>query len=159
MNKNGFSLIECMVYCVLMATIMLIWFNGVASFTRLCNTYAYHTNALSTVYSALDVFARDIRKAPHAAYLWPLVTDTAFIFTLPDSTSIGWECTDGQLLRYQGNYNSVAQQWSKKTKSLILDTIQTGSFAFNNLNQENMSAEIRLVSYGKKFSRMSYVLR
>lgn len=158
MKRAGFSLIECMVYCLLIATIMMLWFNGVASFTRICTAQAYQTNSLSAVYSALDVFARDIRRAPHATYLWPVITDTAFVFTLPDLSNIGWEYRDDQLIRYHGNYNNAKKQWIKKTKSLILDNVQTCSFIFNRLDQEGMSVQIALVFYGKTFSRMSYVL-
>jgi type II secretory pathway component PulJ len=156
-KKSGFSLIECMVYCLIMATIMMLWFNGVASFTRICTAQMYQTNSLSTVYSALDVFTRDIRKAPHATYVWPVITDIAFVFTLPDASSIGWEYKNNRLLRYHGQYNSATKQWIKKTKSLILTDVQTCSFLFNRLNQEDMSVQILLTLHGKTFSRTSYV--
>lgn len=143
---------------MLVATIMMLWFNGVASFTRACTTQACQINSLSTVYSALDVFARDIRKAPHAAYAWPLVTDIAFVFTLPDSSCIGWECKDNQLMRYQGTYDSTKKQWIKKTKSLILDGVHTCSFVFNRFNQEGMSVQLSLVFHGKTFNRVCYVV-
>lgn len=156
MKKNGFSLIECMLYCILVAVIMMLWFNGVASFTRLCTAQANQTNSIATVYSALDVFVRDVRKAPHNLIQWPLMTDTVFIFALNDS-SIGWEYKDGQLLRYHGNYNGNNKQWIKKTKSLVLDNVQACFFVFNHSNHTMMSIEIALDLWGKKISRISYL--
>jgi len=155
-NRDGFSLIECMVYCVIVATIMMLWFNGVASFTRVCTTQAGQINLTSTAYSALDVFVRDIRKAPHNFNEWPLMTDTACVFKL-DEYSIGWEYKDGQLFRYQGNYNGSDKQWVKKTKSLVLDALQGCSFAYNRSNQTMVSIEITLMTQGKKLNRISYL--
>lgn len=156
MNKNGFSLIECMVYCILVAMIMMLWFNGVGSFTRLCTAQANQTNSITTVYSALDVFVRDVRKAPRNFIQWPLITDTAFIFSA-DNYSIGWEYKDRQLLRYHGNYNSNNKQWVKKTKSLVLDNVHACSFAYTHSNHAMMSIEIALDLRGKKISRIGYL--
>ncbi len=157
MKKTGFSLIECMVYCVIVATIIMLWFNGVASFTGLCNAQAHQINSLSTVYSALDVFTRDVRKAPHTLYAWPLITNTSFVFEL-DGFFIGWEYTNKKLFRYQGDYNSITKQWVKKAKSLVLDNVQECSFSFNYFNQNMVSIEITLMVYGKRLNRMSYIL-
>jgi len=157
MNKVGFSLMECMAYCIIVAIIMMLWFNAVASFTRLCTTQACQINSLTTAYSALDVFTRDIRKAPREQYLWPLITDTAFVFKLPDFF-IGWECREGQLIRYQGNYNSVNKQWIKKTKSLVLDTIDACSFSLKYFHKDIVSIKITFMAYGKTLSRTSYVI-
>lgn len=157
MNKDGFSLIGCMIYCLILATIMMLWFNGVVSYTRLCTTQAHQINTLSTAYSALDVFARDIRNAPHEFAMWPLITDTTFIFKLDESIYIGWEYAQGQLIRYQGNYSSDHMQWLKRTKSLILDSVQNCSFSFNYLNQDIVSIGTNFILQGKKFNRMAYV--
>ena len=157
MKRSGFSLIECMVYCIMVATIMMLWFNGLASFTRLCTAQSCQINSISTAYSALDVFVRDIRKAPHPLFVWPLTMDTAFIFKL-DDLFIGWEYADKKLFRYQGDYNNKTKQWIKRSKSLVLDNVQECSFSFNCFNQDIVSIKIMLMVQGKKLKRISYIL-
>lgn len=157
MKKDGFSLLECMVYCMLIAIVMMVWFTGVASFTRTCTAQADQTNLLSTVYSALDVLVRDVRKAPRNLYAWSLMSNVAFIFKV-DDLFIGWEYKDGHLLRYQGNYDHITKQWSKKTKSLVLDNVQQCAFTFNYVNQNMISLEIVLIAHDKKINRIIYVL-
>lgn len=168
MNSKGFSLIECMLYCAIVAVIMLLWFNGVASFIRTCTTQANQINSLSAVYSALDVLVRDIRKAPNLASAWPLITDSIFVFeefhdspespTQTNSSSIGWEYKDKQLLRYQGNYKSNKQEWTKRAKSLVLSDVETCSFSFNLVNQTMVAVTIIMVVQGEKIERTGYIL-
>ena len=158
MNKLGFSLIECMLYCGILALVMMLWFNGVSFFTRACFAQTCQINSVSTLYTAFDVIIRDIRKAPKNLSSWSLLSNSKFVFKLDKTNSIGWEFINGQLIRYQGAYNYENKQWAKRTKSLVLKDIEKGSFSFNYMNQQLISLLITIKSHGKTIERISYLL-
>jgi hypothetical protein len=136
---------------------MIVWFNGTVSFMRVCATKTDHINRLSAVYSSLDVWARDIRKAPRSVYAWHVMSDTSCVITLSDSSSIGWEYKDGALVRYHGVYEADKKEWIKKNKSLVLDGAHACSFHYAQSDQEIISVVITCNVKGTTFSRVSYL--
>jgi hypothetical protein len=157
MKKVGFSLIECMIYCMVMAITMAFWFHGIAIFNRLCKHQTKEINLLSSVYSTFDVFVRDLRIAPYDSNLWPLRTHSSFIFKYNASTYIGWEYKDAAMVRYQGSYDCRTHTWLKKTKSLVLTTVQDCSFISSDLDTHIKTMTIAIKLQDKQYERLVHI--
>ena len=115
MKGNGFSLIECMIYCflfIMLVTTVFRWFT------------ITHQQAMSVMRSpmhlacALDMFVRDVRMAPSSAHAWKKVTDDELIWQ-GNGQDIGWHIFQGMLWRYQGSYNASNDTWRKKSKNVV----------------------------------------
>jgi len=126
-DKGGFTLIECMVYIVVLSIIVLLFFSGTLHLYRVIRISARSNSCMLSLYSAGDTFARDIRLRPpfknHIEY-----SANGIIWYYQDSRAIGWFLKDEALVRVEGIYTLGTGTWSDHTKSIICKPITTVRF-------------------------------
>jgi len=127
MNKLGFSLIECMAYCLLFALLMIMLFKfAVAMQVRVAHQ-SKAGSSLTNISAAHDVFAHDMRQASSHKTFWKKTTLNELIW-LEGDKDIGWHFSDNKLFRIEGSYSSSLELWTQKTKSLVADNISSAQF-------------------------------
>lgn len=121
-NKNipraGFSLIELMIYLVLLCMLSLF-------VSRFCVQW-YHTffNGLLLARhcqqetTALALMQRDIETAPAQATQWYVIEPNVLIVNRDDYT-LSWLLQDGILYRAVGNYNVITHTWKTRKKQQV----------------------------------------
>lgn len=132
---KGFSLLECMVYCAGMVTVITIlcYF-----FTRMHGVYVKQyrfANYITWLYSVQEFIRADLEQAPIALSKWKKLMPSELIFT-SGARDIGWTVKKGQLRRIIGHYDIQTQRWISKHSSLVIDKVTKVSFAPLKTEQE-----------------------
>jgi len=85
------------------------------------------TTTLINLYTAHDVFIRDIKEAPSSRKHWKKINPHELIWHVAHN-DIGWAIDKGALIRQEGRYDTNTMEWHNKTKSLIVPNITTVLF-------------------------------
>lgn len=157
MNRGGFGLIECMIYCLLVALLAVTWMQGIASVCRALSGYSRQCNAMVVLYSAHDLLVRDLRNAPRTNKGWKKVLPTELIWHT-NGTDIGWQFIDNQLVRMEGVYQAGSDSWSKRSKSIVATNLEQIQFQANQKGGKVSSVGIRLQGHGHTIERDVWIL-
>lgn len=123
--KSGFSLIEVLLYCVLLSVLVTFLFGWVhKTQSSLKNESSMIMNYMGDC-AAIDRLAHDLRQAPAALDHWARMHSNEIIW-YTGKTYIGWKLTGSQLARYEGVFKDA--QWVDYTRSLIHEQIHKISF-------------------------------
>lgn len=120
MNKRGFLLIECVMYCALLAILMC----ATLHLTLRVYQASRHAGATCTAWSqletALDVFSRDVAQALPIAAHWE--KDVSHIqFQTNEASAISWGLHKGSLVRRAREYNTQKKTWRSAVKSVAIE--------------------------------------
>ncbi|MCX5922020.1 MAG: hypothetical protein NTX86_01700 [Candidatus Dependentiae bacterium] len=141
-TKQGFSLVECVIYCGLFSMMMMVLFNWMIPMHMRLKASSSRIAKLIELYAACDVLTRDIRMASANTDQWKKVTEQELIWH-SRGVDIGWSFEKNSLFRSEGTYNASSQSWVKKTKNLIADNVDTVKFQRGVDNDNN----VRLVHF------------
>jgi len=127
MNRNGFMLIEFLIYLSILTVILLavsglvekIWIPAM----KYTNRQTDHINLVT----AHDCFIRDIKMAKAEKKFWKRIHSQAVIFK-SGWRDVGWEIKKENLIRSVGNFNEGENKWEKHTQSLIIKKIDHVEF-------------------------------
>lgn len=116
-HAPGFSLIECLIYCALLAMISMLVFGY---FTR--QSYALGTFIAASEHSmewsgALQILAADIVQADSSVAYWHISREE-FIWRMRDCC-VAWRWHENNLYRTKGVYDFTRQKWERKSSALI----------------------------------------
>jgi len=117
MNKReGFSIVECLVYCALFCLLCILIFNfAITSQVSLRRLDASTMKTLD-LYGALDSFALEAMAAPSRAEHWNKITEHELIWQTNEN-DIGWSWEKGSLYRTTGTHTKGI--WHGVTKNLV----------------------------------------
>ncbi len=122
MNKNGFSLLEFLVYFMLLSFLATTIFSWLAHSHHTLKNRSRQATELLQLYAAHDVLVRDLRAAPALREHWKKIHTKELIWHVGNH-DVGWRVEDKKLLRLEGRYDAEKQQWMKKTKSVVADKV------------------------------------
>jgi len=127
-SRRGFSLIECMVYCVALGILMVCCFNGVL--VVYMNLAAAGNRAMCStgLYGAHDQLVHDIRLAPAERAAWKKIEKQELVWR-GKKEDMGWSVKDDRLLRLTGQYHAENNKWHKKVTSVVLTSVKSVAFA------------------------------
>jgi len=154
----GFSLIECMIYCMVLAILFMTWFHGMVVAHTAFVKKATKTIQLSNVYAAHDMLIRDIRHAPSKSTQWKLCTNTQLIWHQQEN-DIGWMIHNNTLFRIEGTYDAERQKWCKKKQSVALFDVARISFTKHSMLEYIKSIKCKLVLLNNETIDMQVALR
>lgn len=123
--KNGFTLIEFIIYLMLFSIIVLLTSQWLVLSVGPLQKNNNILRDIVSLHTAHDVFMRDMISAPSHIDQW-LERNSDLLIWRKNSTHIGWQIKNNRLIRISGNYDG--SQWHKKTQSLIahnLDAVFT----------------------------------
>lgn len=121
-NRNGFMLIEFLIYLLIGSILTGILVVGMAQLWRCTiSVYAKHTIALNLA-MAHDTLLQDIRSAPAQRVQWKLIEPECIIWRT-GSVDRGWQREQNQLVRREGRYHAKKGIWSSCTKNMVAHSI------------------------------------
>jgi len=122
-KKNGFSLIEFLIYfflVLLLSTLVIHWVTS--SHIRMSSVGNRCLQSLA-VCAAVDCLMRDLYAAPYDLREWKLCDDALGYVWHVGTLDIGLSCSDGILVRSEGVYNGTSHEWTARKKSVIAQDI------------------------------------
>ena len=124
MNRNGFSLLEFLIYFTLLSFLATTIFSWLARSHHILKNRSKQAAGLLQLYAAHDVLVRDLHAAPALREHWKKI-DTKELVWCAGEYDVGWRLEGKKLLRLQGHYDAGQQQWKKKRKSVVADQMAT----------------------------------
>lgn len=146
--REGFSLIECMIYCAIASYLSIMAF---AFFNRTLGgvqLFSFQQQEMVSQWSIQQLLRKDIQMASADPNYWKLSSSS--MVCRVDATCIGWYAQNGNLYRTKGNYDFSAGQWLKKSTALVAKGV-------NHFNLEIHQAQtsIEAVSYKLKMGKLN----
>jgi prepilin-type N-terminal cleavage/methylation domain-containing protein len=149
-NRAGFTLIECMIYVFVLGVIALLFFSGTMRiYSHMRSAYSKN-HLLLTLYTAGDVFARDLRQKP------PINNEIFYrhdgiAWRYEQTQTIGWSLEQkNTLVRHEGSYNYRTNTWSGGTKSIVCTGLTDAQFT---ASSSGACISMSLVSDGIRMER------
>lgn len=152
-NQSGFSLFELLVYCALMALILMLlmqWIVGVVDASNktaaCCEEYITLATAMNRIRDDL-IQARSIPQHVHIDqhdwYVWSL-----------GSSDVGWWCSGNHLMRIEGEFDAVSLRWRSKVSNLVAIAKH---FVMNICTQKNKPSYCHYSLEGKKVTMQKLI--
>lgn len=121
MNREGFSLVECMTYCCIMMSLSFFATEFFSKNYRQLASYIKKNNQLMCVYTAHDALHNDILYASDNSDDWIEKTNELICKTM--QADVAWRLKDHSLYRSSGVYDYERKKWHKKNTALIAHQI------------------------------------
>ena len=138
-THQGFSLIECLIYSAItgfLSILLFSFFNNVTSSIRLVSN---RENDSLSLWSAHQLFCKDIQMADAQSNLWHKSSD-GIVCKVGDAC-IGWQLRKNSVYRLKGDYDFSAQQWRRKSTALVVQNVK--HFRVELHGQEKMVTAVR----------------
>ena len=116
MQRQGFSLIECMVYATLLAFMSLLTASWMIRSSTMVRSQTACANVCSKSGLVFDYLAKDIKTALSDNASWPVRERNSIIFNTGDG-AIGWKQKGSVLYRTTGIYRRG--RWSEHFTSVV----------------------------------------
>lgn len=127
-TKKGFSLIELMIYLVIVCGIVLMLFQLIVNATIRLTTVRKQAHLCTMFYSTCARIMRDVQAAPAQDHYWKKITDHECIWHTTDEYDLGWYLEGNILYRLKGIYDATKQTWKKKTRQCVLTNVDSCLF-------------------------------
>jgi hypothetical protein len=118
MNKRGFIIIECLVYCALAVWLLTEVLGFVVATSNLTQRALQQSNHCFATHCALQNFARDVANGSGRI----LVSPTSFVIT-SDKQDKGWVFENKTWRRIRGTYDATQKVWIKRHTTTMLDHV------------------------------------
>lgn len=142
-QKEGMTLIECMIYCTLLAWMGMLVAQLGHRYVRLTQSLGNQSKLMADVCVAGDLLARDVASAMPQGDSWRLATGSNLIFSV-NNRQIGWTVTNNQLVRFVGIYDAASDKWHSYSRSLTLDCVEDVSFTIKKSPSDNVVNHVTL---------------
>lgn len=131
MKRKGFSLIECMIYCIL--TIFLLYLVVPWSIRVLSLNAIIFKNIQLFVDTSItrDLFVKDIFDSSNHKDNWIIVSEKCLLWRNQRNSYIEWSCKNNALYRSVGIYNEKEKKWNKKHTDLVLKDVKEAYFTID----------------------------
>ncbi len=159
MRVQGFSLIECLVYILLLTILTSMTFTWVASVHKRLTCIGTACNQTTQLYAAHDALARDLACASKNKEQWKKITDSCCIWST-NNRDICWQLEDRKLVRLAGTYNATTQSWQKKVKNIVATGVKKIEFILivNNGQIQVVTSQLDGTVNNKEYSTMRTVV-
>jgi prepilin-type N-terminal cleavage/methylation domain-containing protein len=128
--RKGFTLIECLIYLVLIAFIATISISAIKQLWDVCIRSEKKRTLLINMMAAHDVLLHDLQQAPQTKKKWKICDASCLIWRNQNEEDRGWVHEEGSLFRITGIYDSKKKSWQKKSKNLVAPGIQKVQFTY-----------------------------
>lgn len=122
LRKQGFILIELMMYSGLLIFIVVIVMSYAAQSHLHINKQIGEASLYAHMSASLDRCMFDVSQSSSSKQLWKVATDKAHIWSTALG-DIGWENTSKGLVRSQGYYDAQVSRWVTRTRSFFQATM------------------------------------
>lgn len=134
--KQGFTLIECMLYCSAGATAIMAFMYYTSAIHLRLKHYNKRSQHILAVYGGIQHVIRSLETAPSNPQAWKRRTESELIYT-HNKHDKGWCFVDSRLVFISGNFNTFEQQWLSKTSYPIISGLRSCKFTlqYSSTNQ------------------------
>lgn len=138
MKRDGFLLIEFLVFCALVSVIIMLSGTFMHRFVTLTHQWSDRAQVATHGHVLADVLIRDCARARADHDRW-YVSDTEFVCSWSKETAVGWHCDDSKkrLVRIQGTFDWQQHAWGKQARSLLSEGV-TGMRCMIERNKEGV---------------------
>lgn len=142
-QKEGMTLIECMIYCALLAWMGMLVAQLGHRYVRLTQSLGNQSKLMADVCVAGDLLARDVASALPQGDNWKLVKLNSLIFNV-NNKQVGWTVVNNQLVRFVGAYDAANDKWRSYSRSLTLDWVENVLFTIKKSPSDNVVNRVTL---------------
>jgi len=125
MNKQGFSLVEFLIYLTVSAMLMA----GVFRFFNSAQSSFAHIKESSFIMNSMhnvsDMLRHDLMSAACQRESWHIAA-TEFVCQSAVQ-SVGWHTKNNRLYRVTGKYDFVGKRWQEKRKTIVAQQVKNFS--------------------------------
>ncbi len=156
-SREGYSLIECLVYCGIVGFFIMAFLPIVirlaGSVSRLVNIN--HDLISSCV--ATDLFYRDLKQRSDSIHILSSSSNTLIWRCGDHGMCIGWIVRDGNLVRTEGQYVEETKSWANSKQSIVCDGVITGVFSVDRSTYPTKVLLCLTLRYDRIMERMVWV--
>jgi type II secretory pathway pseudopilin PulG len=128
MVKKGFSLIESLIYCCIMAILGVLVAQFFVKQSRFYMYMRMSQQRIMMLYAAQDLLVQDLQRADSSAEQWDTRYEHLLICGM-GIDSYGWILKNTKLYRITGQYNFNTHSWHNKSTTLVADHITHFGYA------------------------------
>ncbi len=140
----GSSLVELLLYSVLLSLLALLLFQGALSLQNRLRSADKKSVVRIGMYAAIDSLTRDVRGAPASIVAWRALEPTHIAWRT-EQHEIAWYAQHGHLYRAQKTYNARMKKWGAPVVSLVAHGIAT--LSFQSLLREKNESQIARIAF------------
>lgn len=145
----GITLLECVVYCALVALATTLLVSGVSSCLISLRVLSHYTDTLVAAETALDIFARDCGSAPQNASLWKAM----------NTTHISWKHNDSVVEWYMKGTKLIRKVYGfERHKAVMIDGIKSVQFVLYKEGDSIRLVECSLVVQDVSIKRLRSIV-
>ncbi len=165
MNHSGTSLLEAMLYSLLlscMALLLFEYFNTMCTYGRI---FRFQRRAFFDLQSALALLQRDIRSAYSQQLFWKeLPQKNSLMFCICDDTShqepqkaVEWYLKNKKLLRKTMHYDHKTKKWQGGKATLITQPLEIFSWKSTKMKDSFLSIHYTLKTAHFSCERIAFL--
>lgn len=145
---KGFSLIECLVYCVIASILSIMVFTFFNQTITKIHIFSVQEQEIVGQWSAQQLLRKDIQMANSQLSDWDIL-EKAFVCKI-GTRCVGWQLKNGSLYRFKGDYDFLSHQWQKKSTALVIRNLHDFALAI----QQNQRL-IEAITYTLQFNKVA----
>lgn len=127
--KQGFSLVEFMVYLVGFSLVITLGMHTLITLTLKARSTGKQTIEALQLNAALDCIAFEFAQAPPSKRRWQSIEKDCCIWhSHKQKKDIGICLIDKKLVKIQGNYSPEAHRWRSKISNTLAENVKECSF-------------------------------
>ena len=139
--REGFSLIEFMVYLISFSCIITMALHSIVVVTQKARSSSASARHSMQLFTALDVIAFEIAQAPSAKNKWYKADPSLCIWHSNfHKKDIGFCLRDKKLLKISGVYSIQTNKWTSKVSNMLAENVDVCSFNYEWLAPEQIKA-------------------
>lgn len=119
----GYLIIELLVYCALIAGMILITLEWSVAHYLAANKQEQQQEIRTQLHMAHCILIRDIQQSATALSEWRQCNPNDYVWRTHDG-DVGWQVHNQQLMRIQGTYNQRTATWHARSKGLVAGGVQ-----------------------------------
>ena len=128
-EKNGSFLLELVVYVMIVALFIRIFFPFIVRIQRDMQNQVDDIRQRMHGYSAFNLLSRDIRMAPANKKYWYCLEKNYMVWQ-QDREAMGWYLKNGKLSRVKGIYDKRSNRWHHVSWATVVPHVSGGSFSY-----------------------------
>lgn len=126
--KSGFFLLEFLVYFSLFSLVSVLLMQFIVTKTIWLSEFTSKQQKQMQLYSALDVFERELKKAPDAKKEWIIKSDSIIWHDVNEKCDIGWCVQNNAFYKIKGTFDIKEEVWKQSHRFLLSDWVNNVTF-------------------------------
>jgi|SRR5579859_3202908 len=146
MNKNGFTVIEFLVYFMLTVMLTMLLNQAALYIHQHTKSHMVYCSTWLQAMTAIDLLSQDVETSSYESVLWKKLSEHELIMPGQRQVDIGWSVYKNNLVRIVGSFNKHLNTWHHKRRTIVLKGVSKASFKVER-TQKSVVAITLLISF------------